>query len=47
MWFANHGMVERAVQAAVEADPDVVLLGGDFVYSSDPTIETQIDTPWS
>lgn len=44
MWFANHGMVERAVAAAVEADPDVVLLGGDFVYSSDPTIETQIDT---
>jgi uncharacterized protein len=44
MWFANHGMVERAVEAAVEAEPDVVLLGGDFVYSSDPTIETQIDT---
>ena len=44
MWFANHGMVERAVEATLEADPDVVLLGGDFVYSSDPTIETQIDT---
>lgn len=44
MWFANHGMVERAVEATVDADPDVVLLAGDFVYSSDPTIETQIDT---
>ena len=44
MWFANHGMVERAVEATLEADPDVVLLGGDFVYSSDPTVQTQIDT---
>jgi predicted MPP superfamily phosphohydrolase len=44
MWFANHGMVERAVQTIVEAEPDVVLLGGDFVYSADPSIETQVDT---
>lgn len=44
MWFANHGMVERAVATAVDAQPDLVLLGGDFVYSADPTIETQIDT---
>ncbi|SOC50057.1 hypothetical protein SAMN05660748_2796 [Blastococcus aggregatus] len=44
MWFANRGMVERAVETTVEAEPDVVLLGGDFVYSTDPTIETQIDT---
>ncbi len=44
MWFANHGMVERAVDATVKADPDVVLLGGDFVYSSDPSIGKQIDT---
>ncbi len=44
MWFANHGMVERAVQATVDAEPDIVLLGGDFVYSSDPGIQTQTDT---
>ena len=43
MWFANEGMVERAVETAVEAEPDVVLLGGDFAYSTDPGIETQID----
>lgn len=44
MWFANHGMVERAVASAVAADPDVVLLAGDFLYSSDPSIDAQIDT---
>lgn len=44
MWFANEGMVRRSVETTVEADPDVVLLGGDFVYSTDPSIETQIDT---
>ena len=44
MWFANTGMVERAVETVVEAEPDVVLLAGDFVYSTDPSIETQIDT---
>ncbi len=43
MWFANTGMVERAVETAVAAEPDVVLLGGDFVYSTDPDIQTQID----
>ena len=44
MWFANLGMVERAVQTTVAADPDVVLLAGDFVYSTDPSIQTQTDT---
>ena len=44
MWFANEGMVRRAVEAAVGEEPDVVLLGGDFVYSTDPSIQTQIDT---
>ncbi|GAB3349400.1 metallophosphoesterase [Modestobacter lapidis] len=44
MWFANTGMVERAVETAVAAEPDVVLLGGDFVYSTEPGIQTQIDT---
>lgn len=44
MWFANTGMVERAVETAVEAEPDVILLGGDFVYSGSPDIPEQVDT---
>lgn len=44
MWWANTGMVERVVDRVVEADPDVVLLGGDFVYSSDPSAARQVDT---
>ncbi len=44
MWFANTGMVERAVETIVAAEPDVALLGGDFVYSTDPSIESQIDS---
>lgn len=27
MWFSNTGLVERAVDRVVEAEPDVVLLG--------------------
>jgi len=44
MWFANEGMVRTAVGAIVAAEPDVVLLGGDFVYSTDPDVDTQVDT---
>ncbi len=44
MWFANTGMVERAIETIVAAEPDVALLGGDFLYSTDPSIERQIDT---
>ena len=43
MWLANTNMVERVVAEALEAEPDVVLLGGDFVYSADPDVGTQID----
>ncbi|MGY2085736.1 metallophosphoesterase [Blastococcus sp. SYSU DS0539] len=43
MWWANTGMVERAVDRIVEADPDVALLGGDYVYSKDPSIPEQVD----
>ena len=32
MWWANTAMVERAVDRAVEARPDAVLLAGDFLY---------------
>jgi predicted MPP superfamily phosphohydrolase len=44
MWWANTGMIERAVERAVRAEPDAVLLGGDFVYSTDPGIQAQVDT---
>ncbi|MDK3257664.1 metallophosphoesterase [Blastococcus capsensis] len=43
MWWANEGMVERAVEEIVEDEPDVALLGGDFVYSSSPSIDEQVD----
>ena len=43
MWWANTGMVERVVERAVDAEPDAVLLAGDFVYSRSPSIETQVD----
>ena len=44
MWWANTGMVERAVDRVVEAEPDVLLLAGDFVYSRAPDIPVQVDT---
>lgn len=43
MWWANEGMVERAVEEIVEASPDVALLGGDFVYSTSPGVDVQVD----
>lgn len=44
MWWANEGMVARAVETLVEEDPDVALLGGDYVYSTDPSIPEQVET---
>ena len=44
MWFDNDGMVGRAVEAVLEGEPDVVLLGGDFVYSTSPGVPEQVDT---
>lgn len=44
MWLANPGMVERVVDRVVEANPDAALLGGDFVYSTDPGVGVQVDT---
>ena len=43
MWFANTGMIERVVDRVLEAEPVAVLIGGDFVYSSDPNVATQIN----
>lgn len=42
MWLANVGMVERAVARIVDEDPDLVLLGGDFVYSRSPDVAAQV-----
>ena len=42
MWWSNEGMVERAVATIVEEDPDVALLGGDFVHSRDPDVGKQV-----
>ena len=42
-FFDNDGMVAQAVETIVAAEPDVVLLGGDYVYSSDPGVEVQVD----
>lgn len=44
MWWANTGMVERVVDRVVQADPDAVLLGGDFLYSADPGGAVQVST---
>lgn len=44
MWWANTGMVEKAVAAVVEAEPDAVMLGGDFVYSHSPDASAQVRT---
>lgn len=43
MWFDNDGMVGRAVEAVLAAEPDVVLLGGDVVYSTSPGVPEQVD----
>lgn len=36
MWFANTGMMERATERILEEDPDIALLGGDFIYGDGP-----------
>ncbi|MFN2373781.1 MAG: metallophosphoesterase, partial [Cyclonatronaceae bacterium] len=38
MWWGNTGMIKKAVRKAVEANPAVVLIAGDFVYKADSTI---------
>ncbi|WP_164701611.1 metallophosphoesterase [Modestobacter sp. KNN46-3] len=42
MWWANTGMVERVVERVVEDEPDLVLLGGDFVYHAGPDVEPEV-----
>ena len=43
MWLANTGMIRRVVDRVVDADPAVVLLAGDFVYSEDPPVAVTVD----
>lgn len=35
MWFANEGMVRRAIEEAIERRPAAILLAGDFLYHAD------------
>ncbi len=44
MFLANTGTVERIVERAVDEDPGAVLIPGDFLYSTDPDLTTQVDT---
>ncbi|MGY1839264.1 MULTISPECIES: metallophosphoesterase [unclassified Modestobacter] len=44
MWWGNPGMAERAVERAVDAEPDLVLLGGDFVYDAGPDVGPEVAT---
>lgn len=37
IWWANRGMMERAVREAIRRRPAVVLLAGDFIYQPDDT----------
>lgn len=43
MWLGNTGMVARSVKQIVEAEPAVVLLGGDFLYGTGSASEEEID----
>lgn len=38
MWWDNEGMVEKAVARAVDADPALILIAGDFVYKPDSAV---------
>lgn len=43
LWLDNDGMVERAVNAVVASDADLVLLTGDFIYHSPENPEKEIE----
>lgn len=38
MWWGNTGMIKKAVREAVNADPAMVLIAGDFVYKADSSV---------
>lgn len=44
MWWDNLDMVEDIVAETVAAEPEAVLLAGDFVYDDENRLEEKIDT---
>ena len=38
MWFDNTGMVREAIEEAIERNPALVLIAGDFVYKPDSAV---------
>lgn len=43
MWWANDGMVERVVADVVQEEPAAVLVAGDLLYSTSPSVEAQVE----
>lgn len=43
MWWDNTGMIERVVERTVAAEPDAVLLPGDFLYQSETSIQEKVE----
>lgn len=41
MWWGNTGMIKKAVRKAVEADPAMLLIAGDFIYKADSSVVKQ------
>ncbi len=44
LWLDSPGMIQKAVDAVVAADADLVLLAGDFIYHSSADPEKEIET---
>jgi len=44
MWLDNPGTAARMVERLVEDRPDVVLLGGDLIYSKEPDAAAKLNT---
>lgn len=42
MWFDNPGMVEKTVDEILEAEAELVLIAGDFVYHADSAIVREV-----
>ncbi|MFI7481953.1 metallophosphoesterase [Kocuria sp. M1R5S2] len=42
MWWDNTGMIERVVARTVAADPEAVLVPGDFLYHSEASLQERI-----
>ncbi|HET8865949.1 MAG TPA: hypothetical protein VFM80_09660 [Gracilimonas sp.] len=38
MWWGNTGMIKKAVEKAVEVEPALVLIAGDFIYKADSSV---------